>query len=184
MYRQEHPPGLEYVHMQKHWEAMSDEALAAAALQAEDRAFTVLVARLLPPLRAMAESYRLPGLDRDDLVQEGFLGVMSAVRHYHPDLGEFTPYALTCARNSMGSAAPFRSAPAAAGLRPHSGGPSRRGGDPAAGAGGGRRIQRRTAPLDANRAYRLRAPSVPAVFGRLPLFGNSLSSFFSFQSCG
>ena len=83
--------------MQKHWEAMSDEALAAAALQAEDRAFTVLVARLLPPLRAMAESYRLPGLDRDDLVQEGFLGVMSAVRHYHPDLGEFTPYALTCA---------------------------------------------------------------------------------------
>lgn len=48
MYRQEHPPGLEYVHMQKHWEAMSDEALAAAALQAEDRAFTVLVARLLP----------------------------------------------------------------------------------------------------------------------------------------
>ena len=150
--------------MQKHWEAMSDEALAAAALQAEDRAFTVLVARLLPPLRAMAESYRLPGLDRDDLVQEGFLGVMSAVRHYHPGLGEFTPYALTCARNSMGS--------------------SRRGGDPAAGAGGGRRIQRRTAPLDANRAYRLRAPSVPAVFGRLPLFGNSLSSFFSFQSCG
>ena len=91
--------------MQKHWEAMSDEALAAAALQAEDRAFTVLVARLLPPLRAMAESYRLPGLDRDDLVQEGFLGVMSAVRHYHPGLGEFTPYALTCARNSMGSAA-------------------------------------------------------------------------------
>ena len=79
--------------MQKHWEAMSDEALAAAALQAEDRAFTVLVARLLPPLRAMAESYRLPGLDRDDLVQEGFLGVMSAVRHYHPGLGEFTPYA-------------------------------------------------------------------------------------------
>ena len=169
MYRQKHPPGLEYVHMQKHWEAMSDEALAAAALQAEDRAFTVLVGRLLPPLRAMAESYRLPGLDRDDLVQEGFLGVMSAVRHYHPGLGEFTPY---------------RSAPAAAGLRPHSGGPSRRGGDPAAGAGGGRRIQRRTAPLDANRAYRLRAPSVPAVFGRLPLFGNSLSSFFSFQSCG
>ena len=91
--------------MQKHWEAMSDEALAAAALQAEDRAFPVLVVRLLPPLRAMAESYRLPGLDRDDLVQEGFLGVMSAVRHYHPGLGEFTPYALTCARNSMGSAA-------------------------------------------------------------------------------
>ena len=51
MYRQEHPPGLEYVHMQKHWEAMSDEALAAAALQAEDRAFTVLVARLLPRVR-------------------------------------------------------------------------------------------------------------------------------------
>ena len=142
--------------MQKHWEAMSDEALAAAALQAEDRAFTVLVARLLPPLRAMAESYRLPGLDRDDLVQEGFLGVMSAVRHYHPGLGEFTPYALTCARNSMGSAARAALSDRHQPLRDY---------DPI--------------PED-----RLRAPSVPAVFGRLPLFGNSLSSFFSFQSCG
>lgn len=103
--------------MQKHWEAMSDEALAAAALQAEDRAFTVLVARLLPPLRAMAESYRLPGLDRDDLVQEGFLGVMSAVRHYHPGLGEFTPYALTCARNSRTPGPPL-------GRRPRKGGDS------------------------------------------------------------
>ena len=91
--------------MQKHWEAMSDEALAAAAAKAEEHAFTVLVARLLPRLRAMADSYHLPGLDRDDLVQEGFLGVMSAVRHYCPALGPFTPYALTCARNSMGTAA-------------------------------------------------------------------------------
>ena len=91
--------------MQKHWEAMSDEALAVAAAKAENRAFTVLVARLLPRLRAMADGYHLPGLDRDDLVQEGFLGVMNAVRHYRAALGEFAPYALTCARNSMGSAA-------------------------------------------------------------------------------
>ena len=91
--------------MQKHWEAMSDEALAVAAAKAENRAFTVLVARLLPRLRAMADGYHLPGLDRDDLVQEGFLGVMNAVRHYRAALGEFAPYALTCAHNSMGSAA-------------------------------------------------------------------------------
>ena len=91
--------------MQKHWEAMSDEALAVAAAKAENRAFTVLVARLLPRLRAMADGYHLPGLDRDDLVQEGFLGVMNAVRHYRAALGEFAPYALTCAGNSMGRAA-------------------------------------------------------------------------------
>ena len=92
--------------MQKHWEAMSDEALAAAALQAEDRAFTVLVARLLPPLRAMADSYRLPGLQRDDLVQEGFLGVMSAVRRAPSRLGgNSPPTPLPAPRNSMGSAA-------------------------------------------------------------------------------
>lgn len=91
--------------MRKHWEAMSDEALAVAAAKAEKGAFTVLAARLLPRLRQMADSYRLPGLERDDVVQEGFLGVMSAVRHYRPELGEFTPYALTCARNSMGTAA-------------------------------------------------------------------------------
>lgn len=50
----------------------SDEALAAAALQAEDRAFTVLVARLLPPCGPWPIATACPGLDRDDLVQEGF----------------------------------------------------------------------------------------------------------------
>ena len=38
--------------MLKHWEAMSDEALALAAKQAEEKAFSVLVERLLPRLRA------------------------------------------------------------------------------------------------------------------------------------
>ena len=33
--------------MLKHWEAMSDEALAFAAKQAEEKAFSVLVERLL-----------------------------------------------------------------------------------------------------------------------------------------
>ena len=90
--------------MQKHWEAMSDEALAAAAAKAETGAFTALAARLLPRLRRMAEEYDLPGMERDDLVQEGFLGVMSAVRHYRPEVGDFLPYAIACARNSMNTA--------------------------------------------------------------------------------
>ena len=47
--------------MLKHWEAMSDEALALAAKQAEEKAFSVLVERLLPRLRTMAQSYHLPG---------------------------------------------------------------------------------------------------------------------------
>ena len=90
--------------MQKHWEAMSDEALAAAAARAENGAFTVLAARLLPRLRRMADEFDLPGMERDDLVQEGFLGVMGAVRHYRPEAGEFAPYAIACARNSMNTA--------------------------------------------------------------------------------
>ena len=91
--------------MLKHWEAMSDEALALAAKQAEEKAFSVLVERLLPRLRTMAQSYHLPGVDREDLIQEGFLGVMNAVRCYRPQAGPFAPYALKCARNSMTTAA-------------------------------------------------------------------------------
>ena len=90
--------------MLKHWDAMSDEDLAVAAARADKGAFTALAARMLPHLRRMASSYDLQGMERDDLVQEGFFGIMSAVRHYRPEVGEFAPFAIACAHNSMNTA--------------------------------------------------------------------------------
>lgn len=83
----------------------TDEELALQAGLGEDTAFSVLVGRLLPNIRRMAAGYSLPGLDQEDLVQEGLVGLMGAVRHYRTDRGAFLPYAMQCARNAMISAA-------------------------------------------------------------------------------
>jgi RNA polymerase sigma factor (sigma-70 family) len=42
------------------------------------------------------ELWRFPGLEREDLLQEGFLALQKAATHYNPDLGPFGTYAYTC----------------------------------------------------------------------------------------
>lgn len=90
--------------MTRHWETMSEEELALLAASGEEKAFPRLVQRLKPRLRQMAGSYPCIGLEQEDLLQEGFLGVMTAVRRFSPQRGAFVPYALLCARSGMASA--------------------------------------------------------------------------------
>ena len=90
--------------MSERWEAKTCEELQQEAAGGSAAALSELLLRLMPEIGAKAASYRLPGLDRDDLMQEGALGVMSAVRSYRPRRGPFRPYALHCARTSIISA--------------------------------------------------------------------------------
>jgi len=48
-------------------------------------------------VRACARPYFLAGGDSEDLIQEGMLGLLSAIRTYNPDKGaKFTTYAEFC----------------------------------------------------------------------------------------
>lgn len=91
--------------MSMQWEAYTCEELAKEAGSGSSAAFSELMLRLLPEIRRQAAQYSLPGLDRDDLVQEGLLGVMNAVRHFQPERGGFLPFAVRCARSGMATAA-------------------------------------------------------------------------------
>lgn len=77
-----------------------DELLASA--QSDDGAYSELISRYLPSIRRIAAIYEKSPADRDDLVSEGILGLMSAVKTYSPDKGaSFSTYAGVCANNRM-----------------------------------------------------------------------------------
>lgn len=86
------------------YEAASDEELAIAALSSDD-AYSELISRYLPSVRRLARVYTKSSADRDDLVSEGILGLMNAVKTYSADKGAgFSTYAGVCINNRMLSA--------------------------------------------------------------------------------
>lgn len=85
--------------------ALSDEALCLEALSGSREAENILAERYLYIVRAAARPYFLAGGDAEDLIQEGMLGLLSAIREYKPERGSFAAFASRCVRNRMISGA-------------------------------------------------------------------------------
>ena len=80
----------------------SDAALALLAAEGNSEAFDLLAQRMAPMMRAIALRYqRVPGLETEDLLQEGLLGLFGAVYAYRDESGSFSAFAGTCVRNRM-----------------------------------------------------------------------------------
>lgn len=79
-----------------------DEDLLARAQQGEEAALAALIARMMPAIRKGAAAYRAPGLDFEDAVQEGLIGLFQAVRGYRPNAGAaFSTYAAACIHHAQ-----------------------------------------------------------------------------------
>ena len=77
-----------------------DELLKSAAT--DEDAYSELISRHLPSIRRLAAIYKTSPADRDDLISEGILGLMSAIKSYSPDKGaSFATYAGVCANNRI-----------------------------------------------------------------------------------
>jgi RNA polymerase sporulation-specific sigma factor len=63
----------------------SDEQLVAMAREGDDEALGALLDRYRGFARSKARSYFLVGADREDVVQEGMIGLYKAIRDYNPD---------------------------------------------------------------------------------------------------
>jgi RNA polymerase sigma factor (sigma-70 family) len=66
------------------------EQLAVQAQAGDVQARERLIEQLLPLVSSLARSYRVDGLDHRDLVQEGIVGLLRALRRYDPNRG--TPF--------------------------------------------------------------------------------------------
>ncbi len=79
-----------------------DDDLVLAARGGDDVALATLLTRYRAFARAKARSYFLVGADRDDVVQEGMIGLYKAVRDFDPTIGSsFRAFAELCVTRQM-----------------------------------------------------------------------------------
>ncbi len=75
----------------------SDVELVGRAQAGDRRAMGILVSRYRGAARARASNYFLVGADREDLCQEGLIGLTKAIRDFDPDNGaSFAAFADLC----------------------------------------------------------------------------------------
>lgn len=91
--------------VQSQTQSYSDESLCRLAASGDPLAETELVGRYTRLVRVCARPLFLAGGDSEDLIQEGMLGLLSAIREFLPGKGStFRTYAETCIRNRILSA--------------------------------------------------------------------------------
>lgn len=84
---------------------LSDEDLCREAALGGRLAEEILAVRYHRLVRICARPYFLAGGDSEDLIQEGMMGLLSAIREFAPEKGSsFRTYAETCIRNRILSA--------------------------------------------------------------------------------
>lgn len=82
----------------------SDETLCAKAVAGDPQAEEGLVARYNRLVRMCARPYFLAGGDSEDLIQEGMIGLLAAIRGFDPQReNEFRAYAAVCIQNRLRS---------------------------------------------------------------------------------
>ena len=85
------------------FEGMNDEQIALLAVE-DEKAADFLLVKYKPLVRARASTYYLIGGDRDDLIQEGMLGLFKAIRDYQPGKSNFLAFADLCITRQILSA--------------------------------------------------------------------------------
>lgn len=96
--------------MKENWKQLTDEELIARIRQKQDEedalyATDVLMERYKEMVRGKARSYFLIGADRDDVIQEGMIGLYKAVMDYRPDkAASFRSFAELCVTRQIASA--------------------------------------------------------------------------------
>jgi len=79
------------------YEELADEEIVQLAQEGDQFAVEYLVDKYKNFVRAKARSYFLIGADREDIIQEGMIGLFKAIRDYKPDkLTSFRAFAELC----------------------------------------------------------------------------------------
>jgi RNA polymerase sporulation-specific sigma factor len=92
--------GLDKIDKIDRWrsaEGRSDDDLVLASRHGDDAALAELLTKYRAFARVKARSYFLVGADREDIVQEGMIGLYKAIRDFNPDMqSSFRAFAELC----------------------------------------------------------------------------------------
>src|SRR5699024_11585225 len=81
---------------------LDDDGLLALVHQDNNQALDILINRYKNFVRAKARTYLLIGADREDIIQEGMIGLYNAIRDYDRDkLSSFKAFAELCVTRQM-----------------------------------------------------------------------------------
>ncbi|MDI6891422.1 MAG: RNA polymerase sporulation sigma factor SigH [Actinomycetota bacterium] len=84
------------------FESFTDEQLVAAIRDANSLALEFLLGKYKNFVRVKARSYFLIGADKEDLIQEGMIGLYKAIRDFRPDKqASFRAFAELCITRQM-----------------------------------------------------------------------------------
>ncbi len=83
--------------MNRNLKNFSDEVLAKMAKEGDSFAEEFLIRKYMGKLKSKAHVYYIMGGDRDDLIQEGMIGIFKAIRNYDENLNvPFTAFMEMC----------------------------------------------------------------------------------------
>lgn len=86
--------------------SLPDEEVAALAQDGSEAAFDHIIARYRNCVYAKANTYFLAGAEKEDVIQEGMIGLYKAVKEFKQDCGtSFTHFANVCISRQIISAA-------------------------------------------------------------------------------
>lgn len=84
------------------YEQLSDEQLVRLARDGDDAAAEQLIRDHMELVRSKAHLYFILGADRDDVVQEGMIGIYKAMQNFEPDRGaSFRTFADLCVNRQI-----------------------------------------------------------------------------------
>lgn len=76
---------------------MKEDRLIDLAREGDDQAMECLIKRYVPLVRGISRAYFLLGADREDVIQEGMIGLFKAVRDFSPgSASRFRSFAELC----------------------------------------------------------------------------------------
>jgi len=83
--------------MNRNYAEMNDESIVVEIRSGDEDAQDFLLNKYKGLVRAKSHRFFLVGADRDDIIQEGMIGLYKAMKHYQPDkMSSFRTFATLC----------------------------------------------------------------------------------------
>lgn len=83
------------------YEKNEENEVIANARAGDNESFGAIAERYRSLIGFVLRNYTIPPSEKDDLLQECYIGLLKAVRTYNEKSASFSTYAVTCMRNSL-----------------------------------------------------------------------------------
>ncbi|MDE6723788.1 MAG: sigma-70 family RNA polymerase sigma factor [Eubacterium sp.] len=89
----------------KAFQNLNEAEILSLCKEGDNEALTFIITRYRPSVEALASKYSDSPIEREDLIQEGMIGLLAAIKSFDCSKGTaFSTYCYTCINNSLQTA--------------------------------------------------------------------------------